>query len=92
MNDSGKPTLAEVLPRFARFLDLRFVLAALFAIFGVLVTLTGIFATPAEVAKAAGINISFWTGIGLLIVSGIFTLWLLSAPPEVPQGAEPEDE
>lgn len=92
MNESGQPSRVAALPRAARLLDLRFIIAALFAIFGVIVTLTGVFATPAEVAKAAGINISLWTGIGLLLVSGFFALWLLRAPPEVPMGEEQPDE
>lgn len=73
----------------ARLLDLRSYIAALFAIFGVIVTLSGIFATPAEIAKAQGINISLWTGLAMLLLSAGFTVWLFRAPPEVPQPHEP---
>jgi hypothetical protein len=70
--------------RYARFMDLRFVLALLFAIFGLIVTVTGILATPEDLEKAAGINISLWTGIALLFLSAFFTIWFLTSPPEVP--------
>ncbi len=75
----------------ARFLDLRCYIAALFLIFGVLVTVTGAFASPAEIAKAQGVNISLWTGVSMLILSGIFAVWLMLAPPEVPEPASEAD-
>lgn len=78
--------------RYARFMDLRFVLALLFAIFGVIVTITGIFATPEEIAKAAGVNISLWTGIALLLLSAFFSVWVLKSPPEVPTSVMDEQD
>lgn len=67
-----------------RFMDLRFVLALLFLIFGVLVTISGLLAGPEDIEKAAGINISLWTGLSLLALSGGFATWWLKSPPEVP--------
>lgn len=72
-------------PQFMlRFMDLRFVLALLFVIFGILVTTAGLLASPQQIEKAAGINISFWTGISLLVLSAGFGVWWLLSPTEVP--------
>ena len=73
-------------PKHARLLDLRFVIAAMFAIFGVLVTLSGFTASNEDIDQAAGINISLWTGLGMLLLSGGFTVWVVMAPPDVPEG------
>jgi len=76
----------------ARMLDLRSYISALFAIFGVLVTVTGARATPAELEKSAGMNLSLWTGIAMLILSGVFLTWLLAVPPDVPEPAIVADD
>jgi len=75
----------QEIPRRARLLDLRFVIATMFAIFGVLVTASGFTASNEEIEQAAGINISLWTGIGLLALSAGFTVWVLRVPPDLPQ-------
>lgn len=67
----------------ARLFDLRFVIGLLFAIFGVLVTGAGVFASDEEIEQAAGMNISLWTGLAMLAVSAVFFGWLLRAPLEV---------
>lgn len=72
-------------PRTARLLDLRFVIAVMFALFGVLVTASGFTASDEEIEQAAGINISLWTGLGLLALSAFFGIWVLRVPPDVPQ-------
>lgn len=74
----------------ATLFDLRTVIALLFVIYGVLLTLLGLFDNdPAELAKAGGIDINLWTGIGMLVIAGFFVLWLrlspavtASAPPD----------
>ncbi len=73
-------------PKYAKFMDLRFVIAVMFAIFGVLVTASGFTASNEEIEQAAGINISLWTGVGLLLLSAGFGVWLLLVPPDVPEG------
>ena len=50
----------------AKLFDLRMFIGSLFVVFGVIVTLVGFFAGPEEIAKAAGINISLWTGLLML--------------------------
>lgn len=73
----------------ARLLDLRTYIALLMLIFGVVVTVMGISAGEAELAKAAGVNINLWSGLGMLAISGFFVAWALIRPP-IPLGAEPE--
>lgn len=77
----------------ARLFDLRFVIGLLFAIFGVLVTGAGFFAGTEEIAQAAGMNISLWTGLAMLATSAVFFGWLVRAPLEVAHSrAEIESE
>lgn len=78
----------QVVPprRVSRLLDLRFVIAVMFAIFGVLVTGSGFTVSNQEIQQAAGINISLWTGLGMLALSAGFGLWVALSPPDVPEG------
>lgn len=75
----------------ARMLDLRTYIGALFAIFGVIVTVTGLMASAEDLTKSRGINLSLWTGLGMLVLSGVFLTWMLMAPPEVPHSTEDEE-
>jgi hypothetical protein len=69
--------------RLAKLFDLRTFIGALFLIFGVVVTVEGLRASPAEIAKAAGINISLWTGGCMVVIGLIFVLWMLAKPPSL---------
>lgn len=80
------PVATDTLPRRARLLDLRFVISLMFAIFGILVTIAGVTAPPDQIERAAGINISLWTGLAMLALSLGMGLWLVLAPPDVPEG------
>ncbi len=80
------PPADQTPPKHAKLLDLRFVIAVMFAIFGVLVTFSGFTASNEEIEQAAGINISLWTGAGLLLLSGGFALWVILVPADVPEG------
>ena len=71
--------------RRAGLFDLRGVLALLFTIYGVVVTLMGIFATTEEdLRKSGGININLWMGLGMLATAGLFALWQALRPLAVP--------
>jgi hypothetical protein len=60
----------------AALFDLRTVIAVLFGAYGVILTVLGVAATgPEDLAKAGGININLWTGIGMLVVAALFVLW-----------------
>lgn len=76
----------------ARMLDLRTYICALFAIFGITVTTAGIFADPAEIQKAAGININLYAGMSMLALSVVMGVWALTVPPEVPEPSADPDQ
>jgi hypothetical protein len=69
--------------RLAKIFDLRSFIGALFLIFGVVVTIEGIIASPASIAKAAGVNLSLWTGLSMLVIGVVFVLWVLARPPSL---------
>jgi hypothetical protein len=72
----------------AKIFDLRMFIGSLFVVFGVIVTLRGLAATQAEINKAAGINLSLWTGLMMLATGVVFVAWTLISPPEVFHGHE----
>ena len=65
----------------AALFDLRTVIAVLFGIYGVILTILGLLGTsPEDLEKAGGIALNLWTGIGMIVVSGLFVAWLLLRP------------
>jgi hypothetical protein len=67
--------------RLAKLFDLRTFIGVLFVIFGVLVIIPGIIADPADIEKAAGINLALWVGGFMLLLGVIFLAWVLASPP-----------
>lgn len=62
--------------------DLRTVIAVLFGVYGIVLTLLGLFSNdPAELVKAGGIDINLWTGLGMLVIAAIFITWVRLRPP-----------
>ena len=68
----------------AKLFDLRVLIGGLFTLYGVVLIIAGIFASPAAIQKAAGININLWMGIAMLIVGLLFLLWWRLAPMRRP--------
>lgn len=67
----------------ARLFDVRRVIGLLFVVYGVIVTLLGLFDSDAEIAKAQDIRINIWMGLAMLAL-GLFFLawqWLRPTPP-----------
>jgi hypothetical protein len=76
----------------ARLFDVRRVIGWLFIVYGVIVTLLGIFDSSADIDKAQGVRINLWMGLSMLALGGFFLLWLWLSPTEVPATrAEGED-
>jgi hypothetical protein len=69
--------------RLAKLFDLRTFIGTLFLIFGVVVTIEGLTASQADIAKAAGVNLSLWTGPFMLAIGAIFIVWMLVKPPSM---------
>jgi drug/metabolite transporter (DMT)-like permease len=60
--------------------DLRRIIGGLFALYGVVLTLLGIFGTHVEKTKAAGININLWTGLAMLVFAALMLTWAITRP------------
>jgi hypothetical protein len=78
---SASSAPAEPPTSTATLFDLRTVIAVLFGIYGVILTILGLVQEdPDQLAKAGGIDLNLWTGIGMIVVAGIFVTWLLLRP------------
>jgi xanthine/uracil/vitamin C permease (AzgA family) len=69
--------------------DLRWLIAGLFTLYGVVLIVIGIFDSAKAVDKADGIRINVWTGLGMLILGLLFGLWSWLRPlkADVPPSA-----
>ncbi|MDX3236296.1 hypothetical protein PV392_11495 [Streptomyces sp. ME03-5709C] len=76
----------------ARLFDVRRVIGGLFVVYGVIVTIAGITASDADLAKAQGVNINLWTGIGMLVLGLLFLLWMKLSPPPPPPAPQETPE
>ena len=95
-NPTGDPLIeqaeeAETAARAANLFDVRRFIGGLFLIYGALLTVLGLFASQAEIDKAAGVNANLWTGIVMLIVGGGFLAWALKSPVGAEELAGGED-
>lgn len=72
----------------AGLFDLRRIIALLFAVYGVVLVVVGFNATDAERAKAGGININLWSGVGMLVLAAVFAVWSVTRPLKVPDHPE----
>jgi hypothetical protein len=70
--------------------DIRTIIAALFGIYGVVLTIVGVVQPASEVAKSAGVNINLWSGIGMIAFAIVFVLWARLRPILVPK--EPDEQ
>jgi hypothetical protein len=71
--------------RRAGAFDIRLIIALLIGVYGIVVTIMGLaFTSDQEIAKAAGVNINLWAGIGMLIFTALFVLWAVLRPIRVP--------
>jgi hypothetical protein len=66
--------------RAANKFDVRRLIGALFALYGIVLTITGIVGSHHVKTKAAGINIDLWTGIGMLVFAAVMIAWALLRP------------
>ncbi|MFI7544110.1 hypothetical protein [Actinoplanes sp. NPDC049599] len=83
MSEETKGDDAEKMSAAARLFDVRRVIGGLFVVYGVIVTVRGIFDGGAEINKAQGVRINLWMGLAMLALGGFFLLWLRLSPTEV---------
>ena len=94
MSDGYRPDESEGEDRermssAARLFDVRRVIGGLFVVYGLIVTLIGVFDSKAEITKAQGVRINLWMGLAMLALGLLMLLWLRLNPAEPP---EPEVE
>jgi hypothetical protein len=88
---TGDPLIAETEERGARagraramtaanLFDLRRIIGGLFIVYGVILTITGLLDSDAEIKRAAGVHINLYTGLGMLVLGGLFLIWAFSRP------------
>jgi len=80
-DDDGIEDEAQAARAANRF-DIRRIIGAVFLVYGVVLTLAGILGSHEVKTKAAGINIDLWTGLAMLVVSGLMIAWALLRPVE----------
>jgi hypothetical protein len=81
MAEDEKPKAAS---SAARLFDVRRVIGGLFTVYGVIVTLLGLFDSPSEIKKAQGVRINLWMGLAMLALGLFMLLWLRLNPPKTP--------
>jgi hypothetical protein len=64
-------------------LDIRNVIGALLGIYGVILTLMGLFGDT-ETDKTGGTNANLWAGLVMLVVGIVFIVWARVKPVVVP--------
>jgi prolipoprotein diacylglyceryltransferase len=86
MSESQNP--APLPSAAAKLFDIRLLIGGLFTLYGVMLIIYSFFTSPAEIAKAAGININLWLGMGMLVLGLLFLLWARVAPTKHPDHDE----
>jgi hypothetical protein len=85
--DSGSDGSVE---RAGNLFDLRRIIGGLFALYGLILLVMGLFESDESISKAAGINVNLWTGLGMLVVAAVFLAWAFTRPlgTEIAEGSD----
>ena len=80
--------------RAANVFDLRRIIGGVFIVYGLLLTILGLFDSQEEIDRAAGVNINLWTGLGMLVFGLLMITWALTRPlgDELVEGEAPASE
>jgi hypothetical protein len=66
--------------------DIRVFIASLIGIYGVVLVIAGLIGpSDSQLAKAGGVNINLWAGLGMVVVSAVFVTWARLRPVVVPE-------
>ncbi len=73
--------------RAANRFDIRRLIGALFALYGLILLILGLAGSHHVKTKADGINVDLWTGLGMLVFAALMLTWALTRPvlPEPPE-------
>ena len=91
MSDTSGKSDAAAAPHKARAFDIRNIIGALMGLYGVILTLAGLFGDP-ELEKTGGVNANLWTGLALIAVAAVFIGWARLRPIVVPADVERPDD
>ncbi|GAB3876517.1 hypothetical protein [Terrabacter terrigena] len=86
--DAPAPTAGRSTRHTAGAFDIRNFIGALLGLYGVILTLTGLFGDTAP-EKTGNVNANLYAGIALLVVSAVFIVWARLKPIVVPDDVEP---
>ena len=75
----------------ARLFDIRLMIGGLFVLYGVMLTVAGLFTSEKDLHKAADININLWLGLGMLVLGVAFLAWFKLRPLKVEPPADDEE-
>ena len=89
-DQSTKPT--DTGAHKAGLFDIRFIIGSLMGIYGVVLTLLGLFGDHAEKSKADDININLWAGLIMLATAVVFGVWARLRPIIVPDHVETDED
>lgn len=82
-NSSNEPKATS--QHTAGAFDIRNLIGGLIGVYGVILTLLGLFnASDEELARGDGLNINLWAGLGMLVVAIVFIAWAKVRPVVVP--------
>lgn len=76
----------------SRLFDLRTLIGALFVLYGLILTVVGIFDNDEEIAKADGIRINLWLGLAMFVLGALFLFWAWTRPLKIERHPLTEDE
>jgi hypothetical protein len=74
--ESGGSREAEA----ANLFDLRRIIGGLFVLYGIVLVIIGLLDSDAQVARASGVRINLWAGIGMLVLGALFLIWAFTRP------------
>ena len=71
----------------AGLLDIRTIIGGLLGVYGIILTLMGLFADE-QGEKTGDVNANLWVGIALIVVGVVFLAWARLRPIVVPEHGE----
>lgn len=84
-----QPAFHDEHDRSATLFDLRYLIGGLFALYGVVLVIAGFFVSG---AKANGIDINLWMGLGMLLFGACFLLRALVRPLRTEDTSAPTEQ
>ena len=80
MTEEPSTTSESRARRAANLFDLRRVIGGLFVVYGLLLSILGLFDSDADIEKAAGVNINLYGGLVMLAFGLFMLVWAFTRP------------